>query len=77
MGQIGRLNSCCPCPQPALPPPAPSARGGQPGPPATDHAAGSITSPRTRVSGVSLIAFAGADQVVTSSLPFARHFAAR
>jgi len=83
--QIGRLCGSfrlpvprgCPCFPPALSPLGPSARGGHPGPPATVHAAGSITPRRTRLSGVSPAAVAGADQGKTPSRPFARHYAAR
>ena len=67
--------SGCPCSPPALSPLGLSARCGHFGPPATAHAAGFITPPHTRVSVVSPAAFAGADQGVTPSRPFARHYA--
>ena len=54
----------------------PPARLGHSGPLATVRAAGSITPPRARVSGVSPIPFAGAGPGVSPTHPFARLYAA-
>jgi len=56
-------------------PSCPPARIGHSGPLATVRAAGSITLPRARVSGVSPIPFAGAGHDVTPTHPFARRYA--
>jgi len=53
----------------------PPARIGHSGPLATVRAAGSITPPRARVSGVSPIPFAGTGHGVTPTHPFARRCA--
>jgi len=62
----------CPCA-----PPGPPAHVCHSGPFATVRAASSIAPPRARVSGVSAVVFAGADQGVTPSRPLARQCATR
>jgi len=77
----GRSDTCTAAAVPCVPRgcpgpfPGPPSRIGHSGPLATVRAAGSIALHRTRVSGVSSVAFAGAGQGVTPSRPLARHYA--